>query len=249
MIDDGPRVAVITGGTRGLGAAISTRLAADGAVIVAAYRADDASARRFATAIVAPAGITTHQVDVGDPLMCRQFISEVIAVHGRIDYLINNAGNLSEHRLVDLSVEDWDNSLRINLSAAFHLAQAVIVPMRKARFGRIVNVGSVTAAMGSPFQIDYAAAKAGLVGLTRSLARSVARSGITVNCVLPGGFATELLTELTLTDSEAIERAVPVGRFGEPHELAHVVAALVHDDGAYVTGAVIPVDGGLGMGH
>jgi NAD(P)-dependent dehydrogenase (short-subunit alcohol dehydrogenase family) len=249
MIDHGARVAVITGGTRGLGAAISTRLAADGAVIAAGYRADEASARRFAAEIVAPGGITTHQIDVGDPLMCRQFISEVVAVHGRIDYLINNAGTLNEHKLVDLSTEDWDTSLRINLSAAFHLAQAAIVPMRQARFGRIVNVGSVTAAMGSPFQIDYAAAKAGLVGLTRSLARSVARSGITVNCVLPGGFATELLSELTLTDSEAIERTVPVGRFGRPRELAHVVASLVHDDGAYVTGAVIPVDGGLGMGH
>jgi NAD(P)-dependent dehydrogenase (short-subunit alcohol dehydrogenase family) len=249
MGDIGSRVAVITGGTRGLGAAISTRLAAEGVTVVAGYRADDVSARRFAAEIAAPGGITTHQVDVGDPRMCRQFISEVITVHGRIDYLINNAGNLSEHKLDDLTPEHWDDSLRINLSAAFHLAQAAIVPMRQARFGRIVNVGSVTAVMGSPFQVDYAAAKAGLVGLTRSLARAVARAGITVNCVLPGGFTTELLSELTLTDSEAIEHMVPIGRFGKPRELAHVVASLVHDDAAYVTGAVIPVDGGLGMGH
>jgi NAD(P)-dependent dehydrogenase (short-subunit alcohol dehydrogenase family) len=249
MNDDGPRVAVITGGTRGLGAAISTRLAAQGALIVAGYRADDASAKKFEAQSVVPQQVTTYHIDVGDPQMCHQFISEVVAAHGRIDYLINNAGMLKEHKLVDLSTEDWDDSLRINLSAAFHLAQAAIVPMRRAKFGRIVNIGSVTAVMGSPFQIDYAAAKAGLVGLTRSLARSVARSGITVNCVLPGGFATELVAELTLTDSEAIERAVPVGRFGRPYELAHVVASLVHDDAAYVTGAVIPVDGGLGMGH
>jgi acetoacetyl-CoA reductase/3-oxoacyl-[acyl-carrier protein] reductase len=249
MNDDGPRVAVVTGGTRGLGAAISTRLAAEGALIVAGYRADDASAKKFETQNVAPGRVTTYQIDVGDSGRCHQFISEVVAAHGRIDYLINNAGMLTEHKLVDLSTEDWDDSLRVNLSAAFHLAQAAIVPMRHAKFGRIVNVGSVTAAMGSPFQIDYAAAKAGLVGLTRSLARAVARSGITVNCVLPGGFATELVAELTLTDAEAIERAVPVGRFGRPLDLAHVVASLVHDDAAYVTGAVIPVDGGLGMGH
>jgi acetoacetyl-CoA reductase/3-oxoacyl-[acyl-carrier protein] reductase len=112
-----------------------------------------------------------------------------------------------------------------------------------------VNVGSVTAVMGSPFQIDYAAAKAGLVGLTRSLARTVARAGITVNCVLPGGFATDLLDDLTLTDRAAIEAAVPLGRFGMPAEFAHIVASLVHDDAAYVTGSVIVVDGGLSMGE
>jgi acetoacetyl-CoA reductase/3-oxoacyl-[acyl-carrier protein] reductase len=120
--------------------------------------------------------------------------------------------------------------------------------MQKRRFGRIVNIGSVSASMGSPFQVDYAAAKAGLIGLTRSLARAVARRGITVNCVVPGGFETDLLKDMTLTDRTVIEQAIPVGRFGRPHELAHVVSALVHDDSAYVTGAVIVVDGGLSMG-
>ena len=172
----------------------------------------------------------------------------MVAQHGRIDYLINNAGSLHEHKLAELTDEDWDHTLRVNLSGAFHLSQAAIAPMRQERFGRIVNIGSVTAVMGSPFQIDYAAAKAGLVGLTRSLARSVARAGITVNCIVPGGFSTDLLSKLTLTDAEAIERSVPVGRYGKPEELAHVVASLVHDDASYVTGAVIAVDGGLGMG-
>jgi acetoacetyl-CoA reductase/3-oxoacyl-[acyl-carrier protein] reductase len=137
----------------------------------------------------------------------------------------------------------------VNLSGAFYLAQAAIEPMRKAGFGRIVNIGSITAVVGSPFQIDYAAAKAGLVGLIQSLARSVARYGITVNCVLPGGFDTDLLDELTLTDRHAVERNVPVGRFGRPFELAHMVASLVHDDASYVTGASIVIDGGLGMGE
>jgi acetoacetyl-CoA reductase/3-oxoacyl-[acyl-carrier protein] reductase len=217
--------------------------------VVAAYRADDVAAGRFAAAHDPFETVTTYRVDVGDPGSCGQLISHVVSTYGRIDYLVNNAGFLHEHKLAYLSAENWDNSLRINLSAAFHLAQAAVAPMRGAHFGRIVNIGSVTAVMGSPFQIDYAAAKAGLVGLTRSLARSVARSGITVNCVLPGGFSTELLNELTLTDGEVIERNVPVGRFGRPQELAHVVASLLHDDAAYVTGAVIPVDGGLGMGH
>ena len=248
MPDATARVAIVTGGTRGLGAAISSRLVADGVTVAAAYRQDDAAAERFVAQHRATRMATTHQIDVTEPESCRQLVADVLATHGRIDYLINNAGSLHEQRLADLSAEAWDETLRINLTAAFHLSQAAIILMRAARFGRIVNVGSVTAVMGSPFQIDYAAAKAGLVGLTRSLARSVARAGVTVNCVLPGGFSTDLLTELTLTDSASIERSVPVGRFGRPEELAHVIAALVHDDAAYVTGAVIAVDGGLAMG-
>lgn len=252
MADASARVAVVTGGTRGLGAAIVTRLAAEGAVIAAVYHEDDAAAERFMAAHQSAgrsAGVvTTHRVDVGDPASCRELIAEVVEKNGRVDYLVNNAGALHEHTLADLRADDWDDTLRVNLTGAFHLAQAAIVPMRQERFGRIVNIGSVTAVMGSPFQIDYASAKAGLVGLTRSLARSVARAGITVNCVIPGGFSTDLLSTLTLTDAQAVERSVPIGRYGRPEELAHVVASLVHDDASYVTGAVIAVDGGLGMG-
>jgi NAD(P)-dependent dehydrogenase (short-subunit alcohol dehydrogenase family) len=120
--------------------------------------------------------------------------------------------------------------------------------MVEQHFGRIVNVGSVSGAMGSAFQIDYASAKAGVVGLTRSLARAVARKGVTVNCVLPGGFSTEMLDEMTLTNRSVVQASIPIGRFGDPRELAHVVASLLHDDASYVTGAVIAVDGGLGMG-
>jgi len=248
MVEAGGRVAVVTGGTRGLGAAIVTRLAAEGTIVAAVYREDDEAAMRFAAHLGSNGAVIACRVDVGDPDSCRTLIADVVANYGRIDYLINNAGSLHEHKLADLTDEDWDGTLRVNLSGAFHLSQAALTPMRQKRFGRIVNIGSVTAVMGSPFQIDYAAAKAGLVGLTRSLARSVARSGITVNCIVPGGFSTDLLSKLTLTDAEAIERSVPVGRYGRPEELAHVVASLVHDDASYVTGAVIAVDGGLGMG-
>lgn len=242
------RVAVVTGGTRGLGAAIVTRLAAEGTIVAAAYREDDEAAERFAARRGTPGLVVAPRVDVGDPDSCRALIADVVANYGRVDYLVNNAGTLYEHELADLSDGDWDNTLRVNLSGAFHLSQAAIAAMRQRRFGRIVNIGSVTAVMGSPFQIDYAAAKAGLVGLTRSLARSVARVGITVNCIVPGGFSTDLLRKLTLTDAEAVARSVPVGRYGRPEELAHVVASLVHEDASYVTGAVIAVDGGLGMG-
>lgn len=248
MAEASTRVAVVTGGTRGLGAAIATRLAADGTAVAAAYHEDDAAAERFVARFPSEGLVTTCRCDVGDPDSCRQLIADVVATNGRVDYLVNNAGSLHEHALADLGGEGWDDTLRVNLSAAFHLSQAAIVPMRQQRFGRIVNISSVTAVMGSPFQIDYAAAKAGLVGLTRSLARSVARAGITVNCVMPGGFSTDLLAQLTLTDAEAVERRVPVGRYGKPEELAHVVASLLHDHASYVTGAVIAVDGGLAMG-
>jgi acetoacetyl-CoA reductase/3-oxoacyl-[acyl-carrier protein] reductase len=248
MTDASERVAVVTGGTRGLGAAIATRLAADGNIVVSGYHEDDAAADRFSAQQRSIGAVTARRFDVGDSESCRALIADVLAENGRLDYLVNNAGALHEQKLADLSSKSWDDTLRVNLSGAFHLSQAAIVPMRQQRFGRIVNVGSVTAVMGSPFQIDYAAAKAGLVGLTRSLARSVARAGITVNCVIPGGFSTDLLSQLTLTDAEAIERSVPVGRYGRPEELAHVIASLVHNDASYVTGAVIAVDGGLGMG-
>jgi NAD(P)-dependent dehydrogenase (short-subunit alcohol dehydrogenase family) len=249
MSEQSARVAVVTGGTRGLGAAVTTRLARDGVIVAAAYRNDEDAARDLTATLDPPQGLSTHRVDVSDPDQCERLIGEVLARHGRLDHLVNNAGTLTERRLNDLSHEAWDETLRTNLSSAFYLSRTAIVPMREARFGRIVNIGSVTAAMGSAFQIDYGAAKAGMVGLTRSLARATARRGITVNCVIPGGFATDFLDDLTLTDGAAIEASVPVGRYGRPAELAHIVAMLLADDAGYVTGSSIVVDGGLSMGE
>jgi acetoacetyl-CoA reductase/3-oxoacyl-[acyl-carrier protein] reductase len=165
-----------------------------------------------------------------------------------VDYLVNNAGALVERKVADIGFDEWDTSLRQNLSSAFYLTQAVLPAMIGQRFGRVVNIGSVSAAMGSAFQADYAAAKSGLIGLTRSLARSVARKGITVNCVVPGGFDTAIVDDMTLTDRSLIEQSVPIGRFGRPEELAHVVVSLLHDQASYTTGSVIVVDGGLSMG-
>lgn len=242
------RVAIVTGGTRGLGAAVTRKLNSQHVTVIAIYRTNDEAAVALRESAADPALLETRQTDVTDPSSCHDLVQHVLTQHGRVDYLINNAGALDEQAVSALTPQVWEDSLRANLSSAFYLAQAVVEPMRDQRFGRIVNISSVTAVMGSPFQIHYGAAKAGLIGLTRSLARSTARRGITVNCILAGGFQTDLLNDMTMTDRDAVEQSVPVGRFGEPHELAHVVAALVHDDASYVTGAVIVVDGGLSMG-
>jgi acetoacetyl-CoA reductase/3-oxoacyl-[acyl-carrier protein] reductase len=242
------RVAIVTGGTRGLGAAITRKLNSQRVMVIAAYRTNDDAAAVLRKGASDPALVATRQADVSDPSSCRELVQDVLTNYGHVDYLINNAGALDESAVSELTPDVWEDSLRANLSSAFYASQAVVEPMRERRFGRIVNISSVSAVMGSPFQAHYGAAKAGLIGLTRSLARSTARRGITVNCVVAGGIHTDLLNAMSMTDRDAVEQSVPVGRFGEPHEVAHVVAALVHDDASYVTGAVIVVDGGLSMG-
>ncbi len=242
---EGRRVAIVTGGTRGIGAAITRRLAADGVHVVAVYRGDKAAA----DALAAEAGsVTTEQVDISDATACTDLVRRVVAEHGRLDHLVNNAGLLIEARSVDTEPADWDRTVAVNLSAAFHLCRAALPVMREARFGRIVNVSSVTAVMGSPSEAAYGAAKAGLHGLTRSLARETARRGITVNCVVPGVYETDMTASMPERTQQAILAMIPVGRRGNPDELARAVQFLLADDAGYITGSVLTVDGGLSMG-
>ena len=194
------------------------------------------------------ARVTLHRVDVGDAKSCRRLVDEVLDQHGQLDYLVNNAGTVTEQRYRDISADDWQQHLAVNLSAAFFLSQAAMTTMVERRYGRIVNIGSVSAVMGSSVQIPYAAAKSGLIGLTRSTARAVARQGITVNCVIPGSFDTELSQSLAFTDRDTVTSMIPVGRWGRPEELAHAVAFLLDDMSSYITGAVLTVDGGMSMG-
>jgi NAD(P)-dependent dehydrogenase (short-subunit alcohol dehydrogenase family) len=245
---DVSRVAIVTGGTRGLGRAISGRLASEGVAVAAAFHRDEEAAAAWRDSLGSGVEVSLHSGDLGEVEVCQRLVSEVVGRYGRLDYLINNAGTMVERRLIDVDPSAWESCLRRNLSSAFYLAQSAVPIMSAQGFGRIINVGSVSAAMGSPFQVDYASAKAGMVGLTRSLARAVARKGVTVNCVIPGGFETSILEAMTLTDRSLIEKSVPVGRFGRPAELAHVVASLLHDEAGYVTGSVIVVDGGMSMG-
>jgi NAD(P)-dependent dehydrogenase (short-subunit alcohol dehydrogenase family) len=257
------RVALVTGGTRGIGAAVTRRLAADGIRVAAVYARDDRRAAQLVAELTttgdaapdapdAPAApvapVSAYRCDISDQAACRDLVRRVVCEHGSLDYLVNNAGLLEERRVDRTEPADWHRALGVNLSGPFFLAQAAWEHMAAQGFGRIVNVSSVTAFMGNPREAAYGAAKAGLVGLTRSLARAGARRGITVNCVVPGVFATDMTASMSERDQEVIRGMIPLGRPGRPEEMAHAIRFLLDDQAGYVTGAVLVVDGGLSMG-
>ncbi len=225
---------------------MSTALLEKNVMVAAAFRHDDVTAQAFKRKH--GDRLDVHMVDVTNAEACTELVDSVVSAHGRLDYLVNNAGAVRESTIPDITPVAWNEALALNLSAAFFMSQAALIRMKEQCFGRIVNVSSVSATMGTPFQADYAAAKAGLVGLTRSLARGAARSSVTVNCLVLGGFETDLLNDLTLTKRSVVEGSVPVGRFGRPDEFAHAVLSLLDDRASYITGATLTVDGGLSMG-
>jgi len=243
------RVAIVTGGTRGIGAAIARRLVTGGAHVAAVFAGDHIAAAKLADELAdGPGSVSTHVVDIADENGCRTLVADVVAARGRVDHLVNNAGVLIENRVRDMTTSEWDRAIAVNLSASFHLSQAALEPMIAQRFGRVIMVSSVTAVMGSPVEAGYGAAKAGLFGLSRSLARAVARKGVTVNVVVPGVFETDMTTSMDPADQEAIRGMIPLGRRGDPDELAHAVTFLLDDAAGYITGSVVTVDGGLSMG-
>jgi NAD(P)-dependent dehydrogenase (short-subunit alcohol dehydrogenase family) len=250
MMNDGTRTTIVSGGTRGLGAAICRRIAADGGHVAAIYRGDETSAREFHESALADGlDISIHRADLSVASACKDVVATITGSHGRITRLVNNAGILREAKVLDVVEDGWDAVLDANLKSTFFLTQAVWGAMVEEGFGRIVNIGSVTATSGNPVQTVYGASKGGTIGMTRSLAMAGARKGITVNCVVPGAYATEMTTSMPEESQRRIAGLIPVGRLGRPEELAHVVNALLQDDAAYVTGSVIQADGGLGMGH
>ena len=243
------RVAIVTGGTRGIGAAITTRLVAEGAHVAAVYAGNHEAAHALVGSIASePGSVSLHCADIADAAACQTVVAEVLATHGRIDHLVNKAGLLVENSPRKMTLDEWDRAIAVNLSASFYFAQAVLDPMIAQGFGRIVNVSSVTASMGSAVEAGYGAAKAGLLGLSRSLARSVARRGITVNVVVPGIFETDMTRSMPADAQEAIKAMIPAGRRGDPTELAHAVLFLLDERASYVTGSVVTVDGGISMG-
>jgi len=245
---NGQRVAIVTGGARGIGAAITTALANSGVHVAAGYSSNAKAADELAGKLQAEgASVSVHQGNVGEPADCNRVVDEVMTLRGRVDYLINNAGITVDKTLRKMTVEDWHAVLRINLSGAFYMSKAVLEHMLERGFGRIVNISSLIGQTGGIGQANYAASKSGLFGLSQSLAREVARKGITVNCVAPGFIETEMVAAVPEQVLAKLLKGVPVGRLGQASEIARAVQFLVDDDAGYITGSVISVNGGLDM--
>ncbi len=242
------RVAIVTGGARGIGAAITTTLARSGVHVAAGYSSNSSAAEELAGKLGAEgASVSVHQGNVGIPEDCERVVNEVLEQKGRIDYLINNAGITVDKTVRKMTVDDWHAVLRINLSGAFYMTKAVLDHMLGNGFGRIVNISSVIGETGAIGQANYSASKAGLIGFSRSLAQEVARKGITVNCVAPGYIETEMVSAIPDEVLKKLLAGVPVGRLGQASEIARTVQFLVDDDAGYITGSVISVNGGLDM--
>ena len=247
----GPRVALVTGGSRGIGRACALALAADRAHRVAfTYRSDKDGAAETADAIKAlGAEALAVCADAADPAALDVAVKEIESTWGPVTVLVNNAGVTRDGLLMRMSDDAWREVLSTNLDGAFYAIRRVTPGMMKARFGRIVNVGSASGSTGSAGQVNYAAAKAGLIGLTRSVARELASRGITANVVSPGPIDTAMLGALSDDRKSELTNLVPLNRLGNPEEVGAAVAFLCSGAAGYITGAVVPVDGGLSMGH
>ena len=247
MIEDG-RVAIVTGGGRGIGRTVAVRLAEEGANVAISYRSDDDAAREAAEAVrAAGAECEVFKGDVASPEDVQALFKGVADAFGRLDILVNNAGITRDNLMMRMKDDEFDDVLRTNLGGTYLCTRAALRPMIRARWGRIVNVSSVVGLVGNAGQANYAASKAGIIGLTKSVAREVAQRGITANAVAPGYVETELTGSLPENVKEAIRTQVPMGRFGEAGEVAEVVAFLAGEGAGYVTGQTIAVDGGMTM--
>jgi 3-oxoacyl-[acyl-carrier protein] reductase len=243
------RVAIVTGGGRGLGRAIAYRLAAEGANVAISYRSNDAAAGETAEHIRGTQEVRCElfKGDVSALADVETLFKGVIEAFGRVDILVNNAGITRDNLMMRMKEEEFDKVLRTNLKGTYLCTRAALRPMVRARRGRIVNVSSVVGLVGNAGQANYAASKAGIIGFTKSVAREVAQRGITVNAVAPGYVETELTGRLPEKVKNQIRDQVPLGRFGEPEEVAGVIAFLAGEEAGYVTGQTIAVDGGMTM--
>jgi len=254
------RVAFVTGGTRGIGAAICRSLAAQGAEVAAGYSGNQEAADAFREDVngaFPESRATVHRGDVGSADDCRRTIAEVIEAHGRLDILVNNAGTTADKTVLKMVDDDWRRVLDVNLSGAFYLSQAALKHMLERGSGRIVMVSSVIGETGGIGQVNYASAKSGLFGLTKTLAREAAMNlqragitdgvGITVNAVTPGYIATEMLATVPPKVLDSLRAKIPLGRLGQPEEIGRVVHFLAADASSYITGQVWGVNGGLDM--
>jgi acetoacetyl-CoA reductase/3-oxoacyl-[acyl-carrier protein] reductase len=254
------RVAFVTGGTRGIGAAISRSLATQGATVAAGYSGNDEAAASFRASFEQSfpgQGFSVHKGDISSGEDCRRTVDEVIERHGRLDILINNAGITADRGVLRMTDDDWRRVIDVNLSGAFYLSQAALRHMLERGSGRIIMISSVIGETGNIGQTNYAAAKSGLFGLTKTLAREAAFQlqkagkldglGVTVNTVTPGFIATDMVATVPEKVLDSIRARIPLGRLGDPEEVARVVHFLAADASGYITGQVWGVNGGLDM--
>jgi NAD(P)-dependent dehydrogenase (short-subunit alcohol dehydrogenase family) len=256
------RVALVTGGNRGIGAAICRSMAGQGAEIAAGYSSDRGRAEQFLEEMKAEganANATIHQGNIGDPEDCERVIQEVIDQHGRLDILVNNAGVTADKPIWKMSIEDWHKVLGINLSGAFYMSKPALEHMLERGSGRIINISSIIGQTGNVGQANYAASKSGLFGLTMTLAKEAAFAleradkldpngpGLTVNAVAPGFIETDMTAAVPEKALDRVRAQIPVKRLGRPEEIARVVHFLASDASAYITGVVWAVNGGMDM--
>ncbi len=240
------RVALVTGSTRGIGKAIALRLASSGMIVVVNGATSEERIDEVVNRIREDGGEAIGiKADVSKKEDVDKVFSKITEEFGRLDILVNNAGITRDNLLMRMSEEDWDEVLRINLKSVFLCSKAAFRLMRKNRWGRIVNISSIVGIIGNAGQANYAASKAGMIGVTKSLAKEFASSGILVNAIAPGFIVTDMTSKLTDKVKEAFLSMIPLKRFGEPEDIANVVAFLVSDEASYITGQVISVNGGM----
>jgi 3-oxoacyl-[acyl-carrier protein] reductase len=241
------KIALVTGASRGIGEAIARRLAGEGATVVAAARSADALEKVVSSIASAGGKASVLALDLADQASIESGVKATLAAQGQIDVLVNNAGVTEDNLILRMSRDAWDRVLATNLTGVFLLTQAVVKSMVRKRYGRIVNVTSIVGLMGNAGQANYAASKAGLVGLTKSIARELASRNITCNAVAPGFIATAMTEKMTEEARAALTGQIPQGRLGSVDDVAAAVAYLASDEAAYVTGHVLNVSGGLYM--
>ena len=242
------RVAIVTGSSRGIGRAIAETLAASGAQVIVNYAKDLEGAEETVDGIVSKGNIASlFQADVSVLSQAEDLINYALDKYGTLDILVNNAGTTRDQLIVRMSEEDWDLVLRVNLKSIFNCCKIAVKPMMRKRYGRIVNISSVSGIAGNAGQTNYAASKAGVIGFSRSLARETASRKITVNVVAPGFIPTSLTNDLSDDLKEQTLSHIPLGRWGEPEEVAEAVVFLAGETAGYITGQVINVDGGMVM--
>ncbi len=237
------RVAIVTGGTRGIGEAVSLGLQAHGFTVVANYAGNEEKARAFTE----KTGIPAYKWDVGDHQACLDGCARVAAEVGPIDAVINNAGITRDGTLHKMSFDDWNEVMRINLGGCFNMAKATFPGMRERGWGRIVNIGSINGQAGQYGQVNYAAAKSGIHGFTKALAQEGAKFGVTVNAIAPGYINTDMVAAVPERVLEKIVERIPVGRLGTAEEIARAILFLVADEAGFITGSTLSVNGGQHM--